>query len=271
MELGTLVGLVLGLVFIVASILILSWGGDGGIGDFLDAPSAMIVIGGTLCSGMIGVKMKNFVGAFKAAGVTFKPPVLDPAAAIDTIVQLANTARKEGVLALEESAANMGDQFLKKGVMLIVDGTDPELVKGIMETELGYTDERHGSVAAFYENLANYAPSWGMMGTMVGLILMLRDLNDPDNLGPMMALALVTTFYGCIVANYLCNPIASKLKDISKEEILYRTVMVEGMLSIQAGENPRIIEEKLKSFLAPALRGGVGAGSGGGAPGGAAE
>jgi chemotaxis protein MotA len=258
LELGTLVGLILGFVFIVISILITASGGDGGVMDFLHGPSAMIVVGGTICSGLIAVKLKNFTVAFKATAVTFKPPVLDPAAAIDTIVQLANTARKEGVLALEESATNMGDQFLKKGIMLIVDGTDPELVKSIMITELDYTDERHGGVASFFENLAAYAPSWGMMGTMIGLILMLRDLDNPDTLGPMMAIALITTFYGCVLANFLFNPIASKLKDISKEENLFRTVMVEGMLSIQAGENPRIIEEKLKSFLAPALRDDVG-------------
>jgi chemotaxis protein MotA len=270
MELGSLVGIILGITFILLSILITAGWEIAGIGAFLDGPSAMIVVGGTLASGLISVKLKSFIGSFKAAAVIFKPPALDPAAAIDTIVQLANTARKEGVLALEESAANMGDQFLKKGIMLIVDGTDPELVKGIMETELGYTDERHGSIAAFYENLATYGPSWGMMGTMIGLILMLGDLDNPDTLGPMMAIALITTFYGCIIANYLFNPIASKLKDISKEEILFRTVMVEGMLSIQAGENPRIIEEKLKSFLAPTLRGGVGASSGGGGGGGGA-
>jgi len=235
-----------------------------GVTSFLHPPSAMIVFGGTLASGFISLKFKNILISFKAAGVIMKPPVLDPAAAIDTIVQLANTARKEGVLALEESATNMGDQFLKKGIMLIVDGTDPELVKNIMETELGYTDERHSSVAGFYENMASYGPSWGMIGTMVGLILMLNDLEDPGSLGPMMSIALITTFYGCILANFLCNPIAAKLRDISKEEMLFRTVMVEGMLSIQAGENPRIIEEKLKSFLAPALRGDVGASGGGG-------
>jgi chemotaxis protein MotA len=271
LEIGSLVGLLLAFTFMILSILITASFDVLAIGAFLDAPSAMIVIGGTLASGMIGVKLRNFITSFKAVGVIFKPPVLDPAAAIDTVVQLANTARKEGVLALEESATNMNDQFLKKGIMLIVDGTDPELVKGIMETELGYTEERHNGVAAFFENLATYAPSWGMLGTMIGLILMLGDLNDPDTLGPMMSIALITTFYGCIVANALCNPIASKLKDISKEEILFRTVMVEGMLSIQAGENPRIIEEKLKSFLAPALRSGVGVSGGGGKPGGADE
>jgi chemotaxis protein MotA len=269
LELGSLIGLILAFVLIIFSIFLTAGMDIMGVGAFLDGPSVMVVVGGTIASGMIGAKLKNFIGSWKAAGVIFKPPALNPAAAIDTVVQLANTARKEGVLALEESAANMDDAFLKKGIMLIVDGTDPELVKGIMETELGYTDERHEGIAGFYSALATYAPSWGMIGTMIGLVLMLGDLDDPDALGPMMAIALITTFYGCILANVLFNPIASKLKDISKEEILYRTVMVEGMLSIQAGENPRIIEEKLKSFLAPALRAGVGAGGGGGGGGGA--
>ena len=267
MEIGTIVGLIAGTVFLILAILITAGGGEGGLGDFVDYPSIMVVVGGTLAAGFISVKLKGFITSFKAIGIIFKPTVVDPASAIDTIVQLANTARKEGVLALEESAANMGDQFLKKGVMLIVDGTDPDLVKGIMETEISYIDERHTGIASFYENLATYAPSWGMMGTMVGLILMLGQLEDPSTLGPMMSVALVTTFYGCILANFLFNPIASKLKSINDEELLFKTVMVEGMLSIQAGENPRIIEEKLKSFLAPAMRNAVGAGGGKGAGG----
>ena len=270
MELGTLLGLVLGLVFIIASIIIVGDLNPAAVGDFFDVPSIMIVIGGTLAAGLISVKLPRFISYWKAFGVTLKPPVMDPAAAIGTIVTLANTARKEGVLALEESAANMEDKFLQKGIMLIVDGTDPELVKDILETELSYIEERHGGAAMFYENLAAYAPSWGMMGTMVGLVLMLGQLEDPSTLGPMMAVALITTFYGAILANYLCNPISSKLKDISKEEILFKMVLVNGMLSIQAGENPRIIEEKLKSFLAPALRNTVGEGGGSGG-GGAAE
>jgi chemotaxis protein MotA len=119
--------------------------------------------------------------------------------------------------------------------------------------------------------MATYAPSWGMIGTMVGLILMLLKLDDPEALGPALSVALVTTFYGCIMANFLCNPVAAKLKQISSEEILLKTVLIEGMLSIQAGENPRIIEEKLRSFLAPALRSGVGASSAAGAAGAADE
>lgn len=268
MELGSLIGLVLGILFIIISILITGDWAPVALTAFLDAPSAMVVIGGSMASGMITVKFKLFITSLKTFVVILKPPVLDPAGAIDTVVQLANTARKEGVLALEESAANMGDQFLKKGIMLIVDGTDPELVKGIMETELNYVDERHGAIGGFYENLATLAPSWGMIGTMIGLILMLGQLDDPDALGPMMAIALITTFYGSVLANWLFLPIGLKLKSISQDEILYKTVLVEGMLSIQAGENPRIIEEKLKSFLSPVLRGAVGTGGGGGAGGG---
>ena len=263
MELGTLLGFILGIGFIIFSMI---WTGTGSpiesMTPFADLPSFLVVVGGSLASALISVKIRSFMTAFRSIGIAFKPPVLDPAGAIDTVVQLANTARKEGVLALEESAANMGDQFLKKGIMLIVDGTDPELVKGIMETELSYIDERHSSNATFYEQFATYAPAWGMVGTMIGLILMLGNLDDPDALGASMAISLITTFYGVIVANFLCNPVASKLRNISQEEILFKTVLVEGMLSIQAGENPRIIEEKLKSYLAPALRGDVG-GSGG--------
>ena len=226
--------------------------------EFADAPSVMIVIGGTVAAAMISVNFKDFLTGLKAAGIIFKPPVQDVAAAIDNIVKLANTARKEGVLALEESTQSMDDEFLKKGIGLIVDGTDPELVKSIMETELSYIEERHNKFAGLYEMMATYAPSWGMMGTMVGLVLMLLQLDDPGAMGPMLSVALVTTFYGCIMANFLCNPIASKLKSINSDESLLKMVLIEGMLSIQAGENPRIIEEKLKSFLAPGLRTSVG-------------
>ena len=259
MELGTLIGLIAGIVFILLAMFITAEWNFGDLGIFADAPSTMVVVGGSLASCFISYKIDKLIIAFKAVGIIFKPPVVNPAASIDQIVTLANTARKEGVLALEESAETMGDQFLKKGVMLIVDGTDPELVEGIMKTELSYIEERHLDTAAIWETIASYAPSWGMIGTMIGLILMLLNLDDPDNLGKMMSVALITTFYGCILANFIANPVASKLKQVSKEELLVKTVLIEGMLSIQAGDNPRIIEEKLRSFLAPKLRESVGA------------
>lgn len=263
MELGTIVGLIAGVIFIIIAMLITAEWVVLELLEFAHLPSLMVVVGGTLASAFISVKIRRLLTAFKAVGIIFSPPTQDPAGAIDQVVQLANTARKEGVLALEDSAEAMGDQFLKKGIMLIVDGTDPELVKGIMETELSYIEDRHTNVSSIYEMMAVYAPSWGMIGTMIGLILMLLRLDDPAGMGGLMSVALITTFYGCIVANFLCNPIAFKLQQISREEILLKTVLIEGMLSIQAGENPRIIEEKLKSFLAPAMRADVGARRGG--------
>jgi len=138
--------------------------------------------------------------------------------------------------------------------MLIVDGTDPELVRSILETEMNYIEERHIKIAGAWEFIKEMAPAWGMLGTMIGLVLMLLDLSDPDMIGPNMAVALLTTLYGGLVANYVAGPVAVKLKFFNAEEMLLKEILVEGMLSIQAGENPRIIEEKLKSFLSPAIR-----------------
>ncbi|MBR3769752.1 MAG: MotA/TolQ/ExbB proton channel family protein, partial [Lachnospiraceae bacterium] len=178
-----------------------------------------------------------------------------PAASIKNIIDLANVARKEGLLALEEAANNIEDPFLKKGVMLVVDGTDPELVRAIMETELVSTDGRHRTKISFWENIATMGPAWGMIGTLVGLINMLQNMDDPNSIGPAMAVALITTLYGSLLANWIATPVATKLKTKNDEEMQLKEIMIEGLLSIQAGENPRVIEEKLKSFLSPQDRG----------------
>ena len=264
MDKATIIGLALGLVAFVGGTIWGAWPNLVTAGWMFDITSLIIVLGGGLGSAMAAVSMTTFVKGMKAAKVVFRPPTVDPAEGINQIVALANTARKEGVLALEDSAAAMEDEFLKKGIMLIVDGTDPELVKGIMETELAYIEERHGDIAGVYDNLAGFFPAWGMIGTLIGLILMLADLDDMAALAAGMATALVTTLYGSVLANVWAAPFASKLKQVNKEEMLMKTVLIEGMLSIQAGENPRIIEEKLKSFLAPTLRGDVGAPAAGG-------
>jgi chemotaxis protein MotA len=209
LELGTVIGFVAGTIFIVLSIFFVG-GSFGAVGEFFDAGSVMIVFGGTVAATLVSVRFSAFTGAFKAIGVIFSPPVVDPAGVISQMVGLAQTARKEGILALEEATSTMEDKFLKKGIGLIVDATDPELVKDIMNTELTYVEDRHGNVAGIYEAMATYAPSWGMLGTMVGLVLMLGALDDPATIGPSMSIALVTTFYGCLLANFLCNPIAFK-------------------------------------------------------------
>ena len=169
-------------------------------------------------------------------------------------------------MALEEAANGIEDQFMKKGVMLVVDGTDPELVRGILETDLECVETRHKAVIGFWEKWAELGPAWGMIGTLIGLVNMLKNLDDASTIGPAMAVALLTTLYGSLIANWLCNPIATKLKVNNDTEMMLKNITVEGLLSIQAGENPRIIEEKLKSFLPPAARdaevGGEGAGGG---------
>ena len=167
---------------------------------------------------------------------------------------MSNIARKEGLLALEEAANGVEDEFLKKGIMLVVDGTDPELVRGILETDLTCIEDRHKKTIGFYEKWAELGPAWGMIGTLIGLVNMLKDLDDPSTIGPNMAVALLTTLYGSVIANWLCNPTASKLGVNNDMEMMVKEITVEGLLSIQAGENPRVIEEKLKSFLAPKVR-----------------
>jgi len=244
----------MGLVLLALSILISANFDVMAITRFLDAPSVLIVMGGSLCSLAIGFPMSRITSAFKALKKVFSPPDLDPSEAIVNIINLANLARKEGILALEETARNMEDKFLQKGIMLIVDGTDPELTRNILETELSYLEMRHASTRSVWDMAAALSPAWGMVGTVVGLVNMLHNMDDPNAVGPAMAVALITTMYGSLVANWISIPFANKLRVLGTDEVLMKSVLIEGMLSIQAGENPRIIEEKLKSFLSPALR-----------------
>lgn len=219
--------------------------------NFVDPASLYIVLGGTFGTILAANPLKDFLAGLKSIRLIFKSPKADETATIKSIIELSNLARREGLLALEESANNLEDEFMKKGVMLIVDGTDPELVRSILEAELINVDARHQNNISFWKSVGAAGPAWGMIGTLLGLINMLKDLSDPDSIGPNMSVALVTTLYGSIVANWLSMPVATKLAKQNEMEIKLKEVMIEGILSIQAGENPRVIEEKLKSFLAP--------------------
>lgn len=224
------------------------------VASFLHAPSALITFGGALCCVMASYSMPSFVAGLKSIALIFKTSTMNVPEIIQKIIQLSNVARKEGLLSLEEAASDIDDEFLKKGILLIVDGTDPELVRAIMETELVSVEGRHKDKIGFWENLGAMGPAWGMIGTLIGLINMLKALDDPSSIGPAMAVALVTTLYGSLLANWICAPVASKLKAKNADEMMVKEIEIEGLLSIQAGENPRVIEEKLKSFLAPAER-----------------
>ncbi len=255
MDLATIVGLVSIVFFVIVSILL---GADFSmLVTFFDLPSVMITIGGTFAATLMSYPLSKFMSSLKTIKLVFKVKLLDAAIVIEKIINLANVARKEGLLALEEAAQALDDKFLQKGILLIVDGTDPELVRNILETELAFIEGRHKEVQGFWDTIASLGPAYGMIGTLIGLIKMLKKLDDPSSIGPAMAVALITTFYGSLLANAFATPIVNKLKIQSAEEILLKEVMIEGLLSIQAGENPRIIEEKLKAFLSPTLREGI--------------
>ena len=222
--------------------------------NFWDIPSILITIGGTFTCVLASNSMKDFVKGIKSFVFILKEPKVDEAAVIHQIIDLSNIARKEGLLALEESANSLDDDFMKKGILLIVDGTDPELVRNILETELVNIDARHKKLIGFWKQVGAMGPAWGMIGTLIGLINMWKHMSDPDTIGPNMSVALVTTLYGSMLANWISSPVATKLSTNNDIEIMMKEVMVEGLLSIQAGENPRVIEEKLKSFLSPTAR-----------------
>ena len=263
MDLASLIGLIMCFAFMIIGIVT----GDGGVaslGNFYDLTSIFVTFGGSfMCTLIMTDGIPQYLSNIKSFKLILKTKKTNEIETIKTIIDLSNVSRKEGLLALEEAANTVEDDFLKKGLLLIVDGTDPELVRSIMETELIALEDRHKTVISFWENLASMGPAWGMIGTLIGLINMLKTLSDISTVGPNMAVALVTTFYGSVLANWIATPTATKLKANNAKEITVRNIMVEGLLSIQAGENPRVIEEKLKSFLAPKERSAMSYGEGG--------
>ncbi len=253
MDIASLAGLVVCIAMVVFGI---AQGDEGiaGILGFLDAPSACITFGGAFAAVLTSNHLADFINGLKSFTISLKLPKVNEAETIKHIIELSNVARKEGLLALEEAANDLEDPFLKKGILLIVDGTDPELVRAIMETELTCMETRHKKNIKFWADLASMGPAWGMIGTLIGLINMLKKLDDPSAIGPNMAVALITTLYGSMLANWVCTPVAEKLGVDNNAEVAMEEVVIEGLLSIQAGENPRVIEEKLKSFLSPKQR-----------------
>lgn len=254
MDITTIIGIVLGLVLVAWAII----SGGTPFDKFIDTGSLVIVLGGTVSGFLVSFPLKDVLGVGGVLSKAIKNPEFDVNQIITKVIDLANVARREGLLALDEAVSDIKDDFLKKGVMLIVDGTDPELVKNILETELDNVLSRHAKGKNYFDVMGSLAPAFGMVGTLVGLVAMLQNLSDPGAIGPAMAVALLTTFYGSLFANLIFIPIGTKLGGKSAEEELVRNVMIEGLLSIQAGENPRIIEEKLKAFLPPKVRSSIG-------------
>lgn len=260
MDIASILGLVI--CFVMLLIGIATSGGLQSIPSYIDVPSLAITFGGAFAAVLGGKSIKSFLSGLKSFGLILKLPQDDTTEMIKKVIDLSNVARKEGLLSLEEAAGELEDEFMKKGILLIVDGTNPELVRAILETELISMDTRHKETIGFWESVASMGPAWGMIGTLVGLVNMLNNMSDAASIGPAMATALITTLYGSLLANWICAPVSAKLKSRNDAEIQRREIMIEGLLSIQAGENPRVIEEKLKSFMAPVDRAGTTEGGG---------
>ena len=252
MDIATLVGLVLAFGLTLWGIML-----GGSLSQFWDAPSVAIVIGGTVAALLICFPLARVVGLAAILRKTVLATPQDPAEVIGKMVRYAERARREGMLALEEESENETDDFLRKGLRLAVDGTDPQLLEKILETDIGQLETRHKSGKSILEQGGTFAPAFGMIGTLIGLVNMLAALEDPSSIGAGMATALITTFYGALLANAVFLPLATKLEVRSGEEILVREMIIDGIMAIQSGDSPRIVEEKLKSFLSPVQRTGV--------------
>ncbi len=249
MDLATVIGIVTGLGLVITTIVM---GGSPEI--FIHVPSMMIVFGGATGAVLISFQLKEVLGVIGVIRKAFFSEQVDNAALIQQIVQLSQKARKEGLLAIDKEINQIEDAFLRSGMEMVVDGTEAELIRNIMETELSYTMSRHKRGQLILTSYGEYAPAFGMIGTLIGLIAMLQNLSDPSQIGGGMAVALITTFYGAFAANLVFLPLAKKLKNRSEEEIITKEMIIEGVLSIQFGEHPNTIQRKLMNFLSPKER-----------------
>jgi chemotaxis protein MotA len=248
-DLATIIGLILGAVLIAMAILM---GGD--VMAYVNAPSVMIVVGGALAATMTSYPLARFLTLPKVTMKTIFASPSDTIELIKQLVELAEVARRDGILALENMTEKIEDEFLVSGVQMAVDGTDPEVIKSVMETELENLMDRHEGGKGLLDAIGRYAPAFGMIGTLVGLVAMLSNMNDPSKIGAGMAAALLTTLYGAMLANLAALPMADKLARRSSEEVLSKTIIIQGVMAIQAGDNPRNVFSKLMTFVPPADR-----------------
>ncbi|HOD49579.1 MAG TPA: MotA/TolQ/ExbB proton channel family protein [Candidatus Hydrogenedentes bacterium] len=249
MDIATLVGLISGITLVVVSILM---GGHPGV--FWSASSVVIVVGGTLASTLINFPLGDVLSVLNTVKNAFFHKETPPENLIPKLVGFATIARREGILALESHAGEAGDEFLERSVQLAIDGTAPELIKDILTTELAFMEDRHAMGQAILLAMGTFAPAFGMIGTLIGMVQMFVTLDDPSKIGEGMAVAVLTTLYGALLANVVFLPAAGKLKVRTSNELLAKELVIEGILSIQSGDNPRVVEQKLKAFVSPAVR-----------------
>ncbi len=249
MDIATLIGLVAGIGLVGYGIM-----SAGSLSLYVDYSSMYIVFGGTLATLLISNSSGYLLDVGKVFRKVFVAKTRPPQEVIADLVSYAEIARRDGILSLDAVAKQLDDPFVVRGLQMAVDGTDPELIKHVLTTELEALAERHASGKGILDGIAKSGPAFGMIGTLIGLVAMLANLNDPSKIGPGMAVAILTTLYGAIMANLFCIPMADKLAVRSSEEMLNKSIVLMGIMSIQSGDNPRIVEQKLNSFLAASSR-----------------
>lgn len=250
MDIATVFGVVVAWVLAVLTIVV----GGNALGAYFDVPSVILVVFGGFCA---------VIASFPLASLKRLPKVLlkaifakpqDPGELIKKLVSYAEIARRDGILSLESMTSQMGDPFIVRAIGMAVDGTDPELIESILESEVENEVARHQQGKALLDAYAKYAPAFGMIGTLLGLVAMLQNMDDPSKIGPGMAVALLTTLYGALIANLVCLPMADKLALRAGEEAFTKAIIIRGVMSIQQGDNPRIVEQKLLTFVPPSRR-----------------
>ena len=249
MDLGILFGFIGTWVLIMWALL-----AGGRIDIYIDVPSVILILGCSVTVIFLAWPARNVKGLISVVKKAFFTQTQPIEKLIDDLVSFAEIARRDGILSLENHTADVEDKFIVQGIQMAVDGTDPELIEQILNTELDNLVERHDAGKAILETLGKYAPAFGMIGTLIGLVAMLADLSDPSKIGAGLAVALLTTLYGAVVANVVALPIADRLSRRSSEEVLYKTIIIQGVMSIQSGDNPRVVEQKLRTYLPPSAR-----------------
>lgn len=249
MDIATVIGLAAGILMVLVPIV-----SGGQVAGFFSPPSMILVFGGTIAATLINFRMRDVMTVLTIVRQVFQEDAPEPDRLIEKIVGIARISRREGMLALESQIASLDDHFLQRGVQLAVDGVSPETMKDILSTDIQVMQERHALGQSVMTAMAMFAPAFGMIGTLIGLIQMLGSLNDPSQIGHGMAGALLTTLYGALLANLVFLPILGKLKVRTALEVLHRELIIEGILSVQSGEHPHILEQRLKAFLSPEAR-----------------
>lgn len=250
MDIATVAGILAGFGLLVGTIAT----GEGALA-FVHLPSMMIVFGGSVAATLVNFPMDQFIPTLKVAAKAFTKQKTAGLEIVEKFIELSQLARRDGILALDRALKDVDEPFMKDGLEMAVDGTEPETIRDIMETEVQSLLERHKIGQGIFTALGTYAPAFGMIGTLIGLVQMLRNLDDPSSIGPSMAIALITTFYGAVLGNLVYLPMAGKLKNKSSQEVIAKRMIIEGVLSIQKGVHPKNLERKLMNFMPPKQRG----------------